>query len=181
MCPPLGIYYFSSNFLTILQYACTFLQIFAAKSTLFLFFCTYTFLTFWALLSYRCIRCKKHHQRRGVFRRILCILLPVICRIDKTEPAWIAPCRFRFSCMLLRNCMLDLSEAYSMFCGGCLWVSSCRIQPESYASAAPRALQAAMPSSFGASLQITLSAASTAPKSAHWSSQECIHSPVPQP
>lgn len=39
----------------------------------------------------------KTSSKTGLFRRILCILLPVICRIDKTEPAWIAPCRFRFS------------------------------------------------------------------------------------
>lgn len=112
MCPPLVIYYFSSNFLTILQYACTFLRIFAAKSTLFLFFCTYTFLTF---------VCIRHY------------LLPVICRIDKTEPAWIAPCRFRFSCMLLRNCMLDLSEVYSMLvedvCGYLPAASSRKVMP----------------------------------------------------
>ena len=166
MCPPLGIYYFLSNFLTILQYACTFLRIFAAKSTLFLFLHLHL-LDILGTIIVQMYTVQKTSSKTGLFRRILCILLPVICRIDKTEPAWIAPCRFRFSCMLLRNCMLDLSEVYSMLvedvCGGCLWVSSCCIQSESYASAAPRALQAAMPSSFGASLQITLSAASTAP------------------
>lgn len=76
---------------------------------------------------------QKTSSKTGLFRRILCILLPVICRIDKTEPAWIAPCRFRFSCMLLRNCMLDLSEAYSMLvedvCGYLPAASSRKVMP----------------------------------------------------
>ena len=51
----------------------------------------------------------------------------------------------------------------------------------SYASAAPSALQAAAASSSGASLQITLSQASTAPSAAQVSSHVRIHSPSPQP
>ncbi len=49
------------------------------------------------------------------------------------------------------------------------------------ASAAPSDLQAAWASSSGASLQITLSQASTAPSAAQVSSQLRIHSPSPQP
>ena len=49
------------------------------------------------------------------------------------------------------------------------------------ASAAPSDLQAASASSSGASLQITLSQASTAPSAAQVSSQLRIHSPSPQP
>ena len=50
-----------------------------------------------------------------------------------------------------------------------------------HTSAAPRALQDATASSSGASLQITLSQARTAPSSLHLSSQLRIHSPSPQP
>ena len=50
-----------------------------------------------------------------------------------------------------------------------------------YANAFPSVIQAAFPLSSGASLQITLSAASTAPADRHLSSQERIHSPSPQP
>ena len=50
-----------------------------------------------------------------------------------------------------------------------------------HTSAAPRALQDATASSSGASLQITLSQARTAPVSLHVSSQLRIHSPSPQP
>ena len=48
-------------------------------------------------------------------------------------------------------------------------------------SAAPSDLQAASASSSGASLQITLSQANTAPSAAQVSSQLRIHSPSPQP
>ena len=50
-----------------------------------------------------------------------------------------------------------------------------------YASAAPSALHFATPSSSGASLQMTLSAARLMPLSAHLLSQERIHAPSPQP
>ena len=50
-----------------------------------------------------------------------------------------------------------------------------------YARAAPRALQASRASPSGASLQMTLSQASTAPAVLQSSSQERIHSPSPQP
>jgi len=51
----------------------------------------------------------------------------------------------------------------------------------SYASAAPSAAHFATPSSSGASLQITLSAARLTPFCEHFSSHERIHAPSPQP
>lgn len=51
----------------------------------------------------------------------------------------------------------------------------------SYARAAPRLRQAARAVSSGASLAMTLLLTRWAPRSLHWSSQVCIHSPSPQP
>ena len=55
------------------------------------------------------------------------------------------------------------------------------IEIKNHASAAPRALQASMASSSGASLQMTLSQARETPAAAQSCSQFCIHSPPPQP
>lgn len=52
---------------------------------------------------------------------------------------------------------------------------------ENYAKLAPKSLHAWIASSFGLSLQMTLSSAKMIPASSHWSSQFFIHSPTPHP
>ena len=64
---------------------------------------------------------------------------------------------------------------------GCLMISAFPRNPAYFASSAPRALHCSSASSSGASMQITLSAASVIPSETQRSSQERIHSPSPQP